>query len=201
MNARRPATAGAAIAGALLLVTVLAGPAAAKGPFEVTIAGPGLDEPIVVDASGDASANSTLHWLMDATGLWAALAPTGQVAATVPAGDLGPAYTVTWRMAGPSDDDRLVQTLHPFADAGPVTHTASDQHGLGSVTRETWKDGGRGLRDALTRIGFPETPPASAPRWPLPVVVAVVVLAAAVAVPHVRRRTVVRRGAPAADSV
>jgi hypothetical protein len=108
-------------AGTILAATA---PASAKGPESVTLAGPGIDGSIVIGGWGAADQDASTdypaylhHALRQFTDffLWEVDAAVSE---EPPAGeDLGPKYTLTWTMSGPSgadpEDYTIVQELYP----------------------------------------------------------------------------------------
>jgi hypothetical protein len=96
-----------------------------------------------------------------------------------PRGDLGPRYTLTYRLEAPGSDDEIVQELYPYADPRPVTYLAPGQvvNAGGS-----WFVAHEDLREALVADGLPSDPPGTEAerRWPIPVAIAFCVAAALV---------------------
>jgi hypothetical protein len=139
-----------AVAGAI----VSAGPASAKGIQSATISGPGLDDPIDVSPSdGDGGR------LSDLTGFWDVMPgqprpPTFSEQA--PPGQLGPRYTITWRlMTGPEEVTPIRQDLYPYAADGPLVHTAAGQPIFDTATAGGWYAAPFALRDTLRALGVP----------------------------------------------
>jgi hypothetical protein len=194
---------------ALALVLALAGPAQAKGIQSATITGPGLDEPIDVAHPDDSE-------LPAFTGFWDVMPGQPAPPALVeqpPTTQLGPRYTITWRLMTDADETTAIrQDLYPYADGGPLVHTSAGQAIFDGATVGGWYGAPIALRDVLGSLGVPaagSTPAAAkssaaspqgvgAPSsddspWPVVIVVAAgaMVLASvigAVAVRRARRR-------------
>jgi hypothetical protein len=143
-------------------VALVASPAHAKGPDQVTIEGPGIDDAIVV--RGDWTLAEQTGWV---TAVWGE--PATGMSTSAPAGDLGAAYTMTWRLPMGSDveADYIHQTLYPFAPDGPVVHTEPGQPFYGSDhTVGGWYQADASLRSFLQRVGIPSEPVEVAPVRP-----------------------------------
>jgi hypothetical protein len=149
----------------LLAVAVLAlpGVAAAKGPSEARIDGPGLASPLVLTGGGE-----------DGTGPLGALTLEGGFFATTfgqvpdarlrgrPPGDLGPRYSVDYTVpAGDTEPSHVQQDLYPYASGGPVLYLAPAQtiFNGGEITVGGWIRGPDTLLTALVGAGLPETAP------------------------------------------
>jgi hypothetical protein len=144
---------------------VFAGPAEAKGPKTVTLSGPGIDEPIVVAAYGDAAHEESTaddssppyldFALTEAAGMY--LYDLTGARSTPPIGELGPKYTLTWLMYGPSDADpedwTVVQELYPDATCAPVIHVLPSQY---TNNEEGWFDAPDLLQATLAAYTTPE---------------------------------------------
>jgi hypothetical protein len=130
---------------------VLASPVGAKGIESATITGPALDHPI--DVMSDASGK-----LPTLTGVWETRLghpePVPLLDRT-PTAQLGPRYTVTWRITGPGGPTPLRQDVYPDAEGGPLVHTASGQRFFDGVTQGGWYQAPVALRDVLSRLGVP----------------------------------------------
>ncbi len=145
-----------ALLGAAMVLTVLVLPASAKGPESVTIAGPGLDQPLEL-MGGDNF--DRVAKLMEQTGLWYG---TGDLPRAIeqPTGDLGEAYTLTWINSGPPGDSlekrTMVQYLYLDAKDGPFIHTPAQKSlegwGAGVIG---WFAAPAGLTDTLAALDVP----------------------------------------------
>ena len=148
------------------LVLALAAPAAAKGPDQATVTGPGLDGGKIVFSSGggDPEAGTGFGSFVEAVGFFPAM--FGQVpdpmVDTRPKGSLGPRYKVVYRVPGPNGDNAFIrQDLYPYASAGVVSYTKPGQPFFSGAekTRGGWFVAGHPTRDALVAAGFPRTSP------------------------------------------
>lgn len=162
-----------------LAVATWASPAAAKGPDQATITGPGLDSPIVVTGFGEPGSAGDLSELADGSGLF--LAMFGQpeprrLVGEAPTAALGPKYELTFHVPdGTSAGLTMRQDLYPLASGGPVTYTPGGQSGLGILTMAGWYQTPAGFSGVLERLGVPVTGavaepvarPASDPEPPL----------------------------------
>jgi hypothetical protein len=155
----------------LIAAVALALPAAAlaKGPSEAVLTGPGLDTGITLSGLGDSSQ------LVSAAGFFPAT--FGQepdpMLASPPKGDLGPRYTLTYTVPGPSGtDDTIVQDVFPYATPSPVTYSAPGQPFFGGQrTHGGWYVAAPTLRTLLVRAGLPAAPAptgggSGTPVWP-----------------------------------
>jgi hypothetical protein len=150
--------AAGACAVALVGAVASAGPASAKGIQSATISGPGLDGPKdVTPANGDGGSLATL------TGFWDVMPgqprpPTFTEQA--PAGQLGPRYTITWRLlTGPEETTAISQELYPDAAGGPLVHTPAGQPIFEKTTVGGWYAAPFALRDVLSSLGVPPAAP------------------------------------------
>jgi hypothetical protein len=148
----------ALLALSLLVVLVLgtAAPAAAKGPTEAVLTGPGIDEPI--DIRADLS-DSTFWAITEDLGYFAVVGDGRENRAVErPTGDLGPAYELQWR--GPSStvtDFDLTVVLHPWAEGGGRIFVPAGQEPIvGGVTEATWYAMPMRALPTLERAGFPD---------------------------------------------
>lgn len=149
------------------VVTLLAlpGTAAAKGPESATVSGPGLDGSTAVPGQGEGGGGTPLGSLVESAGFFPAA--FGQspdpMLDTRPAGDLGPRYTIRYRVPGPNDDlVTVTQDVYPYAKPSPVSFMPAGQSFFdGQRTRGGWYVGGAGIRQALVDVGLPATPPSA----------------------------------------
>ena len=187
---------------------VFAGAAQAKGPIAATIDGPGTGGGISLGGNGEPGSGAPLGNLADQSGFFAAAfgqTPDPMLAGR-PKGDLGPRYTITYRVPGPNgEEDSIRQDLYPYAAGGPVTYTRPQQPFFGTEsTRGGWFRASAALKDTLVRAGLPArnaggtvTPPVRAPSedegtgladlWPAFVVAVVLGLVTVISV-LIRRR-------------
>jgi hypothetical protein len=157
----------------LIAAVALALPAAAlaKGPSEAALTGPGLDnDGIALTGLGDDSG------IVSQSGFFPAAfgqSPDPMLAAP-PGGKLGPKYTLTYTVPGPSGSDAtIVQDVYPYAEPEPVTYMPPGQSFFDTEqTRGGWYVSTTGLRELLVDAGLPAEAPAPGtggsvkPIWP-----------------------------------
>lgn len=181
---------------------VLAATAQAKGPSEAAISGPGVDDQITISGKGDMSNGSPLMMFAEDAGFFQTT--FGQTPDSTlrqrPAGELGPRYTITYRVPGPNGSaDTIRQDLYPYADGGPLTYTKPGQKFFETEgTNGGWFRAAPALKTTLVARGLPPTAPAAATgdgstllddRWPfIGAGLAALALAAAASLLVVRRR-------------
>src|SRR5207302_3297681 len=106
----------------LLAALVLPAVAAAKGPSKAEVSGPGLGKPLVV--TGAEATGTPLMTLAESAGFFPAVygqSPDPMV--TRPKGDLGPRYSVVYRVPGPNRTVSTIrQDLYPYAKPFPVSY-------------------------------------------------------------------------------
>src|SRR5438132_13941556 len=128
---------------AALCSLAFAGTAAAKGPSQATISGPGLGQPIVLRGDAESNASSRFSVIVQESGFFATVFG-GQVPDPTlkarPAGDVGPRYDVVYIVPGPNNsENRLRAELYPYAKPAPLAHMAAGQRFWdGRVTRGGW---------------------------------------------------------------
>jgi hypothetical protein len=144
------------LAAIVLVALALPASAFAKGPSAASIAGSGLTTIRIAGAEGSA----TRFWrFVEAAGFFeAAYGP--RLPKTQPEGDLGPRYTITWKV--PSSN-RLYQDVYPYAQPYPVTYMSPEQTIYGSKVKGGWFVGGVKLKKALALIGVPTEAPQPPP--------------------------------------
>jgi hypothetical protein len=147
----------------VLAALAVAATAQAKGPVAATIDGPGTGGGISIGGNGEPGSGAPLGNLSDQAGLFAAA--FGQtpdpMLADRPKGDLGPRYTIAYRLPGPNGEDATIrQDVYPYAQRGPVTYTAPGQRFFGTEsTRGGWYRASPTLKDTLVKAGLPATAP------------------------------------------
>ena len=145
----------------LLALAVLTMPSQAlgKGPSAATMEGPSGGGGITF--SGD-EGSGPLGSLTQQSGWFAAVfeqEPNPMLAAR-PKGDLGPKYTVTYKVPGPNNDTfTITQDVYPYAGSGPVTYLAPGQPIFDMQTRGGWFQAGPDLKETLVATGLPEKAP------------------------------------------
>ena len=136
--------------------------AAAKGPSEAKVTGPGLSSPLTISGNGESDTSTDLGLLVSETGFFPQAfgqSPSSMLQAIPQA--LGPRYLVTYTVPG-SSTDLLVQDLYPYATGGPVSYMAPGQKFWGNQsTPGGWYRGTQGtrLKGMLVKAGLPATAP------------------------------------------
>ena len=137
--------------------------ALAKGATEVKITGPGLGNGITLAGEGQVGGTQLMQ-LAEAAGFFPAVFVTSPnpMLSTRPRGALGPRYTITYAMPGPSGVNELRQDLYPYAQPSPLTRMAPGQHFFGTErTVGGWYVASTTLKDDLVAVGLPRTSPAN----------------------------------------
>jgi hypothetical protein len=133
----------------------------AKGPVAATIDGPGIGGGITLGRGGEAPVWSGT--VAQQAGFFSALfRPTPDpMLDSRPSGNLGPRYTVTYRLPGPNGtDDEIRQDLYPYAKGGPVAYTRPGQRFFETrTTRGGWYQASPELKKTLIKLGLPGTAP------------------------------------------
>ena len=141
-----------------VLAAVLASPAAAKGPTKVTITGPGLAHPIVLNGNPESDTSTRFGRLVETSGWFAEAFPQSppQTSATRPAGRLGPRYVAVYLVPQGGPRPAMIrQELYPYAAAGAFSRMRPGQPLFGVGTSGGWYRGGIFLRRALVALGLP----------------------------------------------
>jgi hypothetical protein len=145
----------------VLVALALPGSAVAKGPSAASIDGPGAGGGIKISGDGE-SAGTQLGNLAMQAGLPDALfqSQPNPMLAERPTRDLGPKYTITWTLPGPSGkDDHVKQDVYPYATP-PVTYVAPGLKFFDDMeTRGGWYVAGPSLKETLVDAGLPRTAP------------------------------------------
>ena len=148
----------------LIAVVALALPAtaAAKGPAGALIVGPES----TIRVSGTEGSATPFWRLVEATGWFeAAWGSPSHLPPKPPPAELGPRFTITWRVPSSS---RLQQDLYPYAKPSPLTYMPRGQKLYGTPVKGGWFTGGSKLERVLLRIGVPAAPRASATTFASP---------------------------------
>jgi hypothetical protein len=134
--------------------------AAAKGPSEAKITGPGLSSALTITGVGEGDPTTDLGVLVAEAGFFPQTfgqSPSPLLRAR-PAG-LGPLYIVTYTIPGPTTST-LEQELYPFAAGGPVSFMRPGQKFWHTQrTIGGWYRGSAQLRTMLVRAGMPSSAP------------------------------------------
>jgi hypothetical protein len=153
-----------------LLVAAVPTAAQAKGASAATISGGGPGGlpggPITLTGDGEPGSGTDLSNLADQAGVWALLfedGPGGELASAPPATHRGPRYTITWTFPnGAGTEDKVRQSVWPYAAGGPLTFMASGQRVLDGTTKGGWFRSTDTLRQTLITLGLPSRQPLTA---------------------------------------
>lgn len=144
-----------------LLALALAGSAAAKGPSQAKITGPGLGLGLMIKGVGEGDSSTDLGLLVADGGFFPQVfgqSPSPLLKAQPK--QLGPRYTVTYTVPGPTES-RLEQELYPYAAGAPVSYMRPGQRFWDTQsTMGGWYRGTDQLKAMLVRAGLPASPPA-----------------------------------------
>jgi hypothetical protein len=139
--------------------------AQAKGATGATISGGGPGGlpggPITLKGDGEPGSGTGLANLAEEAGVWAVLFEDGQPGAldAAPAIRRGPRYTITWIFPnGAGTNDKVRQSVWPYAAGGPLTYMAPGQPVLETTTRGGWFQAADNLRQTLIGLGLPNRP-------------------------------------------
>jgi hypothetical protein len=133
--------------------------AAAKGPSEATVSGPGLAAPLKITGNGEGG-YSDLGILAEDGGFFPqAFGQSPSPLLRSKPGELGPRYSVVYVV--PPGSGTLKQDLYPYAQGGPVTYMAPGQHFWSQTTAGGWYRGTSQLKAMLVKAGLPRTAPAA----------------------------------------
>jgi hypothetical protein len=185
-----------------VLALALPATAAAKGPSEATMSGPGLGSPLVFRGGGEGDTETPLGALVGEAGFFPAV--FGQspdpMLAHKPSTPLGPRYRLEYRMPGANGKVSTIrQDFYPYAKGGPASYMKPGQPFWegGQKTRGGWYQGPGYLQSQLVKAGLPPTAPtggggggSALPGYAIVLLIAfgVLVAGAAAAAVVVRRR-------------
>ena len=148
---------------ALAVILLLPGVAAAKGPSEASISGPGLDHAISIQGYGEGGGSSPLGILVEQSGFFAQVfeQTPNPTSSRRPSSRLGPRYDVTYTVpGGPNGDSTLHQDLYPYAANGPVSYVTPNQtFWVSQKTAGGWFRGDIQLKQMLVKAGMPARAP------------------------------------------
>lgn len=141
--------------------------ALAKGASEARIEGPRLDDAITLSSSRE------LGEIAQASGFYVSVSRhvPDPALSRRPQEELGPRYTITYRMPGPYGEvDNIQQDVYPYAERRPVTYLPAGQRLFrGRETVGGWYVARTNLKDILVGVGLPRTastgPDGSALQW------------------------------------
>jgi hypothetical protein len=161
-----------------LLLAVVPTAAQAKGATGATISGGGPGGlpggPINLNGDGEPGSGTNLANLAQAAGVWALLfedGPGGELTSAPASANRGPRYTITWIFPnGAGTEDKVRQSVWPYAAGGPLTFMASGQPVLDATTKGGWFQAADNLRQSLIALGLPSREPltATSPATPSP---------------------------------
>jgi hypothetical protein len=154
-----------------LLLAAVPTAAQAKGATAANISGGGPGGlpggPIDITGDGEPGSGTGLANLAEAAGMWALLFEDGQPGnlASAPASPRrGPRYTITWTFPnGAGTEDKVRQSVWPYAAGGPITYLAPGQKVLDTTTEGGWFRAADNLRQSLISAGLPDRPALTAP--------------------------------------
>jgi hypothetical protein len=153
-----------------LLLAVVPTAAQAKGATGATISGGGPGGlpggPINLKGDGEPGSGTNLANLAQAAGVWALLfedGPGGELTSAPATANRGPRYTITWIFPnGAGTEDKVRQSVWPYAAGGPLTFMASGQPVLDATTKGGWFQATDNLRQSLIALGLPSREPLTA---------------------------------------
>ena len=155
-----------------LLLAAVPTAAQAKGASAATISGGGPGGlprgPIDMKGDGEPGSGSNLSNLAEAAGVFALLWEDGQpgalTSAPLPPAQRGARYTITWTFPnGAGNENKVRQSVWPYAAGGPLTFMASGQPVLDTTTNGGWYRAGDDLRTSLIALGLPNRPALTVP--------------------------------------
>jgi hypothetical protein len=138
----------------LLAASLLPASAFAKGPSGASIDGGGG-----ITFGGD-EASGPLGALTEQAGFFPAVfgQEAGPMLTGRPKAELGPKYTITYTVPGPSNEVwRLRQEVYPYAMPAPVTYMKPGQDVYNEQTRGGWFQADASLKQTLVEAGLPST--------------------------------------------
>jgi hypothetical protein len=159
-----------------LLLAAVPMAAQAKGASAATISGGGPGGlpggPITLKGDGEPGSGSDLSTLAEEAGVWAVLfegGPGGSLESAPASAQRGPRYTITWTFPnGAGTEDKVRQSVWPYAADGPLTFMASGQAVLDTTTKGGWYRATDTLRTSLITLGLPSRQPLTAPSQTTP---------------------------------
>ena len=124
---------------AVLALVGTTSPVQAKGPTDVTVSGPGIDDVHLTFTARDDVDSGTLGEASRLYDMWS----PGKlgVAPDLSADELGPLYVLTWSgdpHSGTTGEDLVVQHAYPFAEGGAWVEILPDQELWGSPLAAGW---------------------------------------------------------------
>lgn len=136
----------ALVLAAITTLGLAVAPAFAKGPTAATVEGPGIDGRHLVLPEGD---YAELGRLTEVTGFWNVFSDQGLAAKPpVPQAELGPRFTVRWRMG----TSWLETFVYPFAST-PAMRLPEAAAGVTGRNRGGWTTGSSEVRSVFETYG------------------------------------------------
>jgi hypothetical protein len=148
----------------VVLIAALAllapGSAAAKGPSEAKITGPGLASALTIKGVGEGDTSTDLGLLVADAGFFPqAFGQSPSPLLQARPADLGQRYVVTYTVPGPTTST-LEQELYPFAAGAPVSYMRPGQKFWDTQTTiGGWYRGSAKLKAMLVKAGLPASAP------------------------------------------
>jgi hypothetical protein len=142
------------------LALLLPATAAAKGPSEARVTGPGLAAPLTVTGIGEGDSSTNLGLLVTEGGFFPeAFGQSPSPLLRAQPKDLSVRYLVTYTVPG-TVPSTLQQDLYPFSSGGPVTYMRPGQVFWGNQhTVGGWYRGTAQLKTMLVDAGVPQSTP------------------------------------------
>jgi hypothetical protein len=142
------------------LALLLPAGAAAKGPSQAQITGPGLASPLKITGLGEGDSSTSLGLLVNDGGFFPqAFGQSPSPLLRTQPKDLGQRYLVTYTLPGPALST-LRQDLYPYASGVPVTYMEPGQAFWGNQrTVGGWYRGTAQLKGMLVKAGLPQSTP------------------------------------------
>jgi LPXTG-motif cell wall-anchored protein len=145
---------------ALLLALALPAAAAAKGPDQVSISGPGLSKTITLRGDGETTLTA-LGQFAQISGFFpqAFEESPDPTLKHSPTASLGPQYRIHYRVPGGNNDIfRLDADLYPYASGGALTYMKPGQRVFDGKAYGGWYRAGTQLTILLKHHGLPAQP-------------------------------------------
>jgi hypothetical protein len=147
---------------AFVAVLVVAATAAAKGPSEATVTGPGIRT--LTFGGGETGTSPVSDLAMNAgffPGAFGASGYSGTLHRR-PTGALGPRYRIRYVVPnGQPTPNSIAQSVYPYAKRGAVTFMPAGQKIFDTKTVGGWYRGGAALKSLLVAHGLPKKAPAA----------------------------------------
>jgi hypothetical protein len=141
------------------LALLVPGSAAAKGPSEAKITGPGLSSALTIKGVGEGDPSTDLGVLVQDAGFFPEVfGQTPSPLMSAQPTQLGARYLVTYTMPGGATAGTLEQELYPYAADGPVTFMRPGQKFWDTQsTVGGWYRGTVRLKQMLIKAGLPKS--------------------------------------------